>query len=100
MASSLSISTYVSQEGSYIDGHEHEDVVKYRDGCLKKVEDLEISREHEDIVKYRDGCLKKVEDLEISHVPRPLCTDEEPQPSLSEPSKKKLVLTYHDESSV
>lgn len=63
------------KKGVYIDGHEREDVVK-----------------------YRGEYLKKLEDLESSHLPRPACCDEEMEVLPSDPSMKKLVLLYHDES--
>ena len=69
------------KKGIYIDGHEREDVVKYRSIYLKAMEDY-LS----------------------NHQPRPLCSDEQhppPAPSTSPPPErndKKLVLFYHDES--
>ena len=69
------------KKGIYIDGHEREDVVKYRSIYLKAMED------------YRSN-----------HQPRPMCSDKQPPPpapSTSPPperNNKKFVLFYHDES--
>lgn len=69
------------KKGIYIDGHEREDVVKYRKEYLKIING------------YRDN-----------HQPRPLCSDERPpspdaNPTTpSESDDKKLVMIYHDES--
>ena len=66
------------KKGIYIDGHEREDVVKYRG-------------------EYR----KVMEVYEKNHMPRPRCSDEEPlTPSTAPPTEqtdKKLVAIYHDE---
>ena len=71
------------KKGIYIDGHEREDVVK-----------------------YREEYLKILDKLQHSHQPRPLCSDERPPtppptPSSMPPSEsndKILVMLYHDES--
>ena len=82
------------KKGIYIDGHEREDVVKYR-------------------AEY----LKVINDYQQNHQPRPLCSDERPPtPSSAESSvpststlslssaapsernDKKLVMIFHDES--
>ena len=67
------------KNGIYIDGHEREDVVKYR-------------REY----------LKFMEAYESDHMPRPRCSDEEPltppTTQTTEQNDRKLVLIYHDES--
>jgi hypothetical protein len=64
------------KKGSYVDGHEREDVVKSRDEYLKLMMDL-----------------KK------SHKPPPPCSDEmAPVPGPDAEFQKQLVLIYHDES--
>ena len=64
------------KKGSYVDGHEREDVVKSREEFLKQ-----------------NTALKK------SHKPPPPCSDETaPVPGPDAESQKQLVLIYHDES--
>ncbi len=68
------------KKGVYIDGHEREDVVKYRADYLNLME------------SYRN-----------THQPRPLCSDETPPPApstsiLPEQFDRKLVMIYHDDS--
>lgn len=64
------------KKGVYIDGHEREDVVK-----------------------YRKTYLKTMEDLRKTHKPPPPCADEPPRVRNEEDDvKKQLVLLYHDES--
>ena len=55
MATPFRVQAHVPQKGIYIDGHEREDVVKYRS-------------------KY----LKVINAYQQNHQPRPLCSDERP----------------------
>ena len=64
------------KKGSYVDGHEREDVVR-----------------------NREEFLKMIADLKSSHKPPPPCSDEmAPIPSPDAEFQKQLVLIYHDES--
>ena len=64
-----------TRKGVYIDGHERDDVVKYRKLYLKR---LEI--------------------LSSTHAPPPFCTDEIPLEPFIGPQRRNLVLLFHDES--
>ena len=64
------------KKGSYVDGHEREDVVK-----------------------SRKEFLKVLSDLKASHNPSPPCNDEMPPPPHPDTEfRKQVVLIYHDES--
>lgn len=64
------------KKGSYVDGHEREDVVKSREEFLELIMDLKKSQK-----------------------PPPPCSDEmAPVPGPDAESQKRLVLIYHDKS--
>ena len=65
------------KQGTYVDGHERSDVVK-----------------------YRKMFLKKVHALETTHQPPPLPSDnlEQPYPIGNQEAVRKLVFIYHDET--
>jgi transposase len=64
------------RKGVYVDGHEREDVVE-----------------------YREMYLRKMEILESTHLPPPPCEDADFEENIGNPAaQRKLVLLYHDES--
>lgn len=64
-------------KGVYVDGHERQDVIE-----------------------YRNMYLRKIEILESTHQPPPLCEDGNVEENIGNPAaQRKLVLIYHDESS-
>ena len=71
----LGFSPSSTKKGVYIDGHERQDVVD-----------------------YRNLYLKKMEILETTHAQPPQASDEARVITESDSSKKQLVMIYHDES--
>ena len=72
----LGFKNSIFKQGLYVDGHEREDVVAYRE-------------------MYQ----KKMKILESRHLPPPQCEDQLPSWHAGQPTMNKhLVIIYHDES--
>ena len=54
--------------------------------------------ERNDVVKYRDLYLKRMSVLHTTHAPPPFCEDEMSAVPLVGPQRRNLVLIFHDES--